>query len=252
MNRKVLYKVFMWGFFLLYGCVAFISFCHAIQFFDIGNVRWMSVMLAGTFELGLALSLASILLTDENKKATLPWILTTVLTIVQVIGNVYSVYKYIAESNTDYYVYLANPLLFFLEDISQGTVMIIISWIMGAILPIISLFMVDMAASNIKHASRSKDTDEPPTVEPKEETIGGNDTNQNQAENATKEEPVEHNNEKNIDTKEIPQEKSTIDDIATKIKRVFKKTKESSQDSKKKVDDHYFETYEPKEKGNSK
>jgi hypothetical protein len=242
----------MWGFFLLYGCVAFISFCHAIQFFDIGNVRWMSVMLAGTFELGLALSLASILLTDENKKATLPWILTTVLTSVQVIGNVYSVYKYIAESNTDYYVYLANPLLFFLEDISQGTVMIIISWIMGAILPIISLFMVDMAASNIKHASRSKDTDEPPAVEPKEETIGDNDTNQNHAESTTKEEPVEHNNEKNNDIKEKPQEKSTIDDIATKIKRVFKKTKESSQDNKKKVDDHYFETYEPKEKGNSK
>lgn len=242
----------MWGFFLLYGCVAFISFCHAIQFFDIGNVRWMSVMLAGTFELGLALSLASILLTDENKKATLPWILTTVLTSVQVIGNVYSVYKYIAESNTDYYVYLANPLLFFLEDISQGTVMIIISWIMGAILPIISLFMVDMAASNIKHASRSKDTDEQPTVEFKGKVTEDNNTNQKHTENEAKEEPVENNNEKNNDTKEMPQEKSTIDDIATKIKRVFKKTKESSQGSKTKVDDHYFETYEPKEKGNSK
>ena len=111
----------------------------------------MSVTLAFAFELGLALSLAAILLSDKNKKQTLPWILMVVLCLVQVVGNVYSTFKYISLSETEYYQYLAKPLLFFIEEVSQDTVQIIVSWIIGAILPIIALFMTDMVASNIKN-----------------------------------------------------------------------------------------------------
>ena len=114
MNQKLLTKVFIWGFLFLYLLVACISFCHAIQFFNIGNVQWMSITLAFAFELGLALSLAAILLSDENKKQTLPWILMVVLCLVQVVGNVYSTFKYISLSETEYYQYLAKPLLFFI------------------------------------------------------------------------------------------------------------------------------------------
>ena len=102
MNQKLLTKVFIWGFLFLYLLVACISFCHAIQFFNIGNVQWMSITLAFAFELGLALSLAAILLSDENKKQTLPWILMVVLCLVQVVGNVYSTFKYISLSETEY------------------------------------------------------------------------------------------------------------------------------------------------------
>lgn len=158
MNQKLLTKVFIWGFLFLYLLVACISFCHAIQFFNIGNVQWMSITLAFAFELGLALSLAAILLSDENKKQTLPWILMVVLCLVQVVGNVYSTFKYISLSETEYYQYLAKPLLFFIQEVSQDTVQIIISWIIGAILPIIALFMTDMVASNIKNLSKSKES----------------------------------------------------------------------------------------------
>ena len=150
MNQKVLNKVFVWGFLFLYLLVACISFCHAVEFFNIGNANWMSITLAFAFELGLALSLAAILLSDRNSKNVLTWALMIILCAVQVIGNVYSTYKYIALSETEYYQYLAQPLLFWIEEISEETVRIIISWIIGAILPIIALFMTDMVASNLK------------------------------------------------------------------------------------------------------
>lgn len=149
--------------------VAMISFCHAVQFFDIGNERWMSIVLAFSFELGLALSLASILLSDKNKSQTFPWILMIALTTVQVVGNVYSVFKYVSVSQEDYYQYLANSLLFFLEEVDQNTIRVIVSWIMGAILPIVALLMTDMVASNIKFSEEEsgKKQDLPDQVKPK-------------------------------------------------------------------------------------
>ena len=174
MNQKVLNKVFVWGFLFLYLLVACISFCHAVEFFNIGNASWMSVTLAFAFELGLALSLAAILLSDSNSKNVLPWVLMIILCAVQVIGNVYSTYKYIALSETEYYQYLAQPLLFWIEDISEKTVRIIISWIIGAILPIIALFMTDMVASNLKtmnNADKIKDTTDNTKDEPDEPAI---------------------------------------------------------------------------------
>ena len=174
MNQKVLNKVFVWGFLFLYLLVACISFCHAVEFFNIGNANWMSITLAFAFELGLALSLAAILLSDSNSKNVLPWVLMIILCAVQVIGNVYSTYKYIALSETEYYQYLAQPLLFWIEDISEKTVRIIISWIIGAILPIIALFMTDMVASNLKtmnNADKIKDTTDNTKDEPNEPAI---------------------------------------------------------------------------------
>ena len=183
MNQKVLHRVFIWGFLFLYFLVALISFCHAVQFFGIGNIKWMSISLAFAFELGLALSLASILLSDKNKKQTLPWILMITLTAVQVVGNVYSVFRYISVSDVDYYQYLAKPLLFFIEEVDENTIQIIVSWIMGAILPIVALMMTDMVANNIKNVSEDKkeviesikdkieeDIEDQPVVEEKKET----------------------------------------------------------------------------------
>ena len=161
MNQKLLYKVFICGFLLLYLLVAAISFFHAIQFFNVGNNMAMSVVLAFAFEIGLALSLAAVLLSDANKRATLPWILMIVLTSVQVIGNVFSTFKFMSMSGTEYYQYLAKPLLFWIEGVSEYTVQIVVSWIIGAILPIIALFMTDMVATNIKNLNDVNELPEP-------------------------------------------------------------------------------------------
>ena len=126
MNSKVFYKMFIWTFIILYVGTAFISYCHSIEFFNIGNVSWMSYILGIIFEIGQATVLASLLLTN-NKKMLLPWVLMILLTSVQVIGNVYSVFKFISLSETEYYTYLSSPLLFWLDGVSQETVKIIIA-----------------------------------------------------------------------------------------------------------------------------
>ena len=150
-------KIFIYAFLFLYALVAFISFCHAIEFFDIGNIHWMSIMLAFAFELGLAVCLASILI-GINKKNNIAWLLLTILVLVQVIGNTYSVFKFISESGYDYYNYLAKPMLFMIEEVSQETVQVIISWIMGAILPIVALLMTEMVANGIKETQMIDDS----------------------------------------------------------------------------------------------
>ena len=149
MNNKILYKVFIWTFVILYSGTAFISYCHSIEFFNIGNASWMSYILGAIFELGQATVLASLLLTN-NKKTLLPWCLMLLLTSVQVIGNTYSVYKFIALSDSDYYMYLSNALLFWIEDISEETIMVIVSWIIGALLPIVALAMTSMVTNQMK------------------------------------------------------------------------------------------------------
>lgn len=149
-RNKTLYNIFIGGFVILYIATALISLCHAIEFFTIGNVKWMAITLATVFELGQMIVLSSLLLSD-NKKTLLPWILLTILTSVQVVGNVYSVYKYITLSATEYYVYLQKPLIdWWLSGVSQEKIIVIISWIIGALLPIIALFMTSMVANNIK------------------------------------------------------------------------------------------------------
>lgn len=171
MNNRRLTKVLIWGFLFLYLLIAGVSFFHAIEFFGIGNVKWMAVTLSIGFEVGLALSLAAVLLSEDNKKNILPWILMIVLCAVQCCGNVYSTYKYIALSETEYYQYLAKPLLFWMEGVTEESVQIVVSWIIGAILPIIALFMTDMVATNIKNLNgNNKDELQKDTEEKREKT----------------------------------------------------------------------------------
>lgn len=188
-------KIFIYAFLFLYALVAFISFCHAIEFFDIGNTHWMSIMLAFAFELGLAVCLASILI-GTNKRNNIAWLLLTILVLVQIIGNTYSVFKFISESGHDYYNYLAKPMLFMIEEVSQETVQIIISWIMGAILPIVALLMTEMVANGIKETQMIDDS-----------------------KNDQKNEPITDNIEYHKlteDEKKIPEVQFTIPDVSDK------------------------------------
>ena len=149
-RNKLLYYAFIIGFVILYLATALISYCHAIEFFQIGNVHWMSMTLAAVFELGQMVVLSSLLLSD-NKKTIIPWILLIILTAVQVVGNVFSVYKFISINKTVDYVYLQGSLIdWWLSGVEQKTIMVIISWIIGALLPIIALFMTSMVANNIQ------------------------------------------------------------------------------------------------------
>ena len=127
---------------LLYLAVGFVSTYHAIAFFAISNQNWLAVILAIAFEIGQAAVLFS-LLTSKTKKI-MPWILMGVLTAVQVLGNVFSSYQYMMLNNVDQIKYFTDSVLFFLQDPNPKVNQVMVSYITGAILPIVSLCMTSM------------------------------------------------------------------------------------------------------------
>ena len=146
---------------LLYIAVGFVSTYHAIAFFAISNYNWLAVILAIAFEVGQAAVLFS-LLTSKSKKV-MPWILMGVLTAVQVFGNVFSSYQYMIINNADQIKYFTDSILFFIQDPDPKVNQVMISYITGAILPIVSLCMTSMVVDaagldNDKEQSNEIDT----------------------------------------------------------------------------------------------
>lgn len=142
--RKTLIILFT----ILYASVAFVSTWHAIAFFGLSNNTFLSVMLAVTFEIGQAAVLFT-LLSKAAKTNWLPWVLMTVLTIVQVLGNVFSSYRYMVTENADQIVYFTKSVLFFVQSPNPDFNYVMISYITGAILPIVSLCMTAMVVNII-------------------------------------------------------------------------------------------------------
>lgn len=163
-NNPLFYKGLIVCFAILYALVAFISFWHCIAFCLVGNPIWISVMMSFAFEVGLAATLFSILTTD-NKNNYVAWTLMTFLTGVQVIGNVYSVYKYMVETGTKFYTYINDSMLhWFVEDVPNNEIMSIIAIILGALLPIVALLMTSMVSNNLKLWLNKKKEELPPSV----------------------------------------------------------------------------------------
>lgn len=127
---------------VLYLAVGMVSVYHAISFFSISNENWLAIILALAFEIGQAAVLFS-LLVNKSKK-TMPWILMTVLTLVQVLGNVYSSYQYAAIHSVEEIKYFTDSVLFFIQDPNPQVNQVMISYITGAILPIVALCMTSM------------------------------------------------------------------------------------------------------------
>ena len=143
MKNKIKNNVLLTLFGILYTSIAFVSLFHAIAFFELANPRWIAIILAISFEIGQATVLFS-LLTSKDKKQTMPWILMIVLTAVQVFGNVYSSYMYAALNSLDKIDYFTKSILFFVQSPNQEYNQVMISYIIGAILPIVALCMTSM------------------------------------------------------------------------------------------------------------
>ena len=135
-------RILIYLFSILYLAVGFVSTYHAISFFSISNESWLAIILAVAFEIGQAAVLFS-LLVNKSKKL-MPWILMGVLTAVQVIGNIYSSYAYMVEYSQDMIKYFTDSVLFFVQDPNPKVNQVMISYITGAILPIVSLCMTAM------------------------------------------------------------------------------------------------------------
>jgi hypothetical protein len=152
---------------ILYLAVGFVSVYHAINFFAISNESWLAVILAIAFEIGQAAVLFS-LLVNKSKK-TMPWILMTVLTLVQVLGNVYSSYQYAAINSTEEIKYFTDSVLFYLQDPDPMVNQVMIAYITGAILPIVALCMTSMIV-DVSGVDNKKVIEDKPEEETKEES----------------------------------------------------------------------------------
>ena len=127
---------------LLYLAVGFVSTYHAISFFSISNESWLAVILAVAFEIGQASVLFSLLVSKSKKK--MPWVLMGVLTFVQVIGNIFSSHQYMMLNSMEEIKYFTDSVLFFVQDPDPKMNQVMISYITGAILPIVALCMTSM------------------------------------------------------------------------------------------------------------
>ena len=141
MKRKVLLGLFV----LLYASIAFVSTYHAFAFFALANPMWLSVILAIAFEVGQATVLFTLLASGvKNERQVMAWILMFVLTAVQVLGNVFSSYKYMIINNADQIQYFTKSVLFFVQSPNPDYNYVMISYITGAILPVVALCMTSM------------------------------------------------------------------------------------------------------------
>jgi len=164
---KLLYGGFIITFIVLYAATAFVSWYHAITFFNIANAVWLSVLLSFVAEVGQASVLFSILLSD-NKHRFLSWAVMIILTTLQVIGNVVSSYDWIVKHGAAGVEAFQKSILFWMTVADPEIFKVIIAWISGALLPIIALSMTALVAQNIELRAKKAKTalDSEPPAEP--------------------------------------------------------------------------------------
>lgn len=144
MKNKILLIVFI----ILYICIGFVSCYHAVSFFSISNPVWLAIILSIAFEIGQAVVLFTIL--TSNVRQIMSWVLMGILTAVQVLGNVFSSHKFALINNADQIQYFTKSVLFFVQSPNPEYNYVMISYITGAILPIVALCLTGIVAKMIK------------------------------------------------------------------------------------------------------
>lgn len=204
-------------FVILYAAVALVSLYHAIAFFMLSNPEWLATILAVTFEIGQAAVLFTILYNTKSKNV-MAWGLMGILTVVQVLGNVFSSYKFMIINNADQIRYFTKSVLFFVQSPNPEYNYVMISYITGAILPIVALCMTGMVVKLIKGDSVGVMKEIPESTKKDTETI--------EIETKTTENPDK------TTTKET--ENEWVDDVMKRIEsgEIMEQLKETEKDRK--------------------
>ena len=151
---NLMQKVYIGLFAVLYLAVAMVSTIHAIEFFGLANGGWMSIILAISFELGQAAVLFSLLTSQKERGKIMPWVLMCIFTLVQVLGNVYSSYKYIITHSPENLRFFKEPI-FIWTNLPDDQATVIVTYIVGAILPICALLLTSMVTNQFQNPNDS-------------------------------------------------------------------------------------------------
>lgn len=175
MNKKKITKYIYIGLFAaLYLSVALVSGIHAVAFFSLANAPALGVMLAITFEIGQAAVLFSLLTNPNQRKKIMTWVQLSIFTLVQILGNVYSSYKYIVSNSMENLRFFKEPV-FIWTDLPDQMCNVIITYLVGGILPISALLLTEMLTSYLYKEENKvqelikKDNKEEPEPEPEPE-----------------------------------------------------------------------------------
>lgn len=152
LNKKNIY-ITLFG--ILYGGVALVSLIHAVSFFALANLLWLAILLAVIFEIGQSAVLFSILTSSTGKSKVMPWTLMCILTAVQILGNVFSSYKYIVSNSPENLRFFKEPV-FIWTDIPDAQATVIITYIVGGILPLVALAMSAMVTNYLEDENSKK------------------------------------------------------------------------------------------------
>ena len=158
-NKFTTRNLFLCLFAILYLSVAAVSTFHAFHFFGLANNSVMAAMLAGTFEIGQAAVLFSLLTDSDNRKKYMPWVLMCILTLVQVLGNVFSSYEYIITNSMDNLRYFKEPI-FIWTNLPDEQANVIVTYIQGSLLPIVCLLLTSMVTSYLSKEENNNLSDE--------------------------------------------------------------------------------------------
>lgn len=142
-NNKTIFVVL---FSILYLAVGLVSTIHAVQFFGLANTPVLGTILAITFEIGQAAVLFNLLTNPSQRKKFMPWALMFILTAVQILGNIFSSYKYLITNSNENLRFFKEPI-FMWTDLPDNEANVIITYIVGAILPIVALCLTEMVVS---------------------------------------------------------------------------------------------------------
>lgn len=164
MKLKVTNKtIFVVLFAVLYLAVGLVSTIHAVQFFGLANSPVLGTILAVTFEIGQAAVLFNLLTNPSQRKKFMPWALMCILTIVQILGNIFSSYKYLITNSNENLRFFKEPI-FVWTELPDQECNVIITYIVGAILPIVALCLTEMVVSYLGNEEESKQIE--PVIEP--------------------------------------------------------------------------------------
>ena len=211
-------NLFLCLFAILYLSVAAVSTFHAFHFFGLANNSVMAAMLAGTFEIGQAAVLFSLLTDSDNRKKYMPWVLMCILTLVQVLGNVFSSYEYIITNSMDSLRYFKEPI-FIWTNLPDEQANVIVTYIQGSLLPIVCLLLTSMVTSYLSKEENNNLINEQTSNKLEDNNDDKQINNQLEKpeelskENTKIEDSIEENTEEQIESISLENEKKNEDTV---------------------------------------
>lgn len=171
---------------ILYLLVGLVSLFHSFAFFGLANDSAMSIMLGCCFEIGQVAVLMSLLTSKKDQGRITNWLLMGMLTLIQILGNVFSSYKYMMLHSTEDLKYFKEPI-FVWTDLPDNITTVIVTYLTGALLPIVALAMTSMVSNYIMDT----DPDDNKQLSIETETEGEDEPEDSEG---TKQEPQEQEN----------------------------------------------------------